>query len=206
MNEKLKRAPMKKRMVGLNIIVATALVIFPHQASAGAPLETIQTQVNEVLDVLRDSALKDESAKKDRIWSIIDSIFDYVELSRRTLGRNWKKLSPVQQEEFSDLFSKHLRNVYIDRILGYKDEQVVFHKERMLSEKKAEVQSKILTGSKEIPTYYRMIVKNGEWKVYDVVIEGVSLVKNYRSQFKEILKKKTPEDLLEILRKKVGKA
>jgi len=76
----------------------------------------------------------------------------------------------------------------------------------MLSENRAEVQSKVITSSAEIPIHYRLIMKNDGWKVYDVIIEGVSLIKNYRSQFRDILSKKSPEDLLEILRKKVGEA
>ena len=92
----------------------------------------------------------------------------------------------------------------MDKILAFTDEKVVFEKERVVSETKVEVQSKIITASAEIPINYRMIKKGDEWNVYDVLIEGVSLVKNYRSQFKDILTNKTPEDLLEILRKKVG--
>lgn len=198
---------MKKFITGLNAIII--LFFFTLPVHAGPALETVQTKVNEILDVLRDPALKAESAKKtkeEKVLSIINEIFDYTELSKRALGRNWKKLNPDQREEFKDLFSKLLGNVYIDRIMAYSDEKVVFNKETALSEKKVEVQSKIVTESKTIPIFYRMIVKNGEWKVYDVLIEGISLNKNYRSQFKEILKKQSPEDLLEILRKKVGQA
>ena len=123
-----------------------------------------------------------------------------------TLSRNWKKLNGDQQKEFEGLFRKLLGNVYMDRILAYKDEKVAFERETMLSEDKAEVQTKILTSTKEIPMNYRMIAKNDQWRVYDVIIEGVSMVKNYRSQFNDILAKKPPEELLEILRKKVGNA
>jgi phospholipid transport system substrate-binding protein len=198
---------MKKFIIGLNAIIV--LFFFTLPVHAGPALETVQTQVNKILDVLRDPALKAESAKgtkEEKVLAIINEVFDYTELSKRTLSRNWKKLNPDQREEFKDLFSKLLGGVYIDRIVAYSDEKVVFNKETALSEKKAEVQSEIVTGTKKIPIFYRMILKNGEWKVYDVLIEGISLVKNYRSQFKEILKKQSPEDLLEILRKKVGQA
>jgi len=198
---------MKKFIIGLNAIVV--LFFFALPVHAGPALETVQTQVDKILDVLRDPALKAESSKgikEEKVLALINEVFDYTELSKRTLSRNWKKLNPEQREEFKDLFSKLLGGVYIDRIIAYSDEDVVFNKETALSEKKAEVQSEIITGSKTIPIFYRMILKNGEWKVYDVLIEGISLVKNYRSQFKEILKKQSPEDLLEILRKKVGQA
>jgi phospholipid transport system substrate-binding protein len=194
--------------MGLTIILLM-LLIFPLSVNAGGALESIQTQVNKVLDVLRDPALKAESAletKEKKIWEIADNIFDYPELSKRTLARNWKKFTPDQQKEFTDLFGKLLGDVYMDRILEYDDQKVVFEKELSLGNNKAEVKSRIVTSSREIPMNYRMIEKNGEWRVYDVIIEGVSMVKNYRSQFRKILTNKSPEDLLKILRKKVAKA
>ena len=201
---------MKRGIRGLHLTFLFMMsLIFPVNAIAGAPLESIQGQVNKVLDVLRDPALKAESAKEakeEKIWAIADDIFDYTELSKRTLSRNWKKLNANQQKEFIDLFSKLLGGLYMDKIMAYTDEKVVFEKEGMLSENRAEVQSKVITSSAEIPIHYRLIMKNDEWKVYDVIIEGVSLIKNYRSQFRDILRNKSPEDLLEILRKKVGEA
>jgi phospholipid transport system substrate-binding protein len=183
------------------------LWVIPFHVYGGVPLDTIQGQVNRVLDVLRDPALQAESAKatkEDKIWSVVNDIFDYNELSKRTLGRNWRKLNTEQQKEFTELFSKLLGNVYMDRFLEYTNEEVVFDKETMLTEKKAEVQSKVITGSVEIPIYYRMMENDGQWKVYDVIIEGVSLIKNYRTQFRDVLMKKSTEDLLQILRNKVA--
>jgi len=198
---------MRKSLVVL-IIALAALKLFPVSAFATSPLETIQTQVNRALEVLRDPALKAESAKaakEKKIWAILDGIFDYTELSKRTLARHWKRFSPDQQGEFTRLFGKLLGTVYMDRIIAYKDEKVVFGKVSQISDKTAEVQSEVVRSSKSIPIHYRMILENGEWKVYDVVIEGVSLVQNYRSQFREILMNKPPEDLLKILREKVRK-
>jgi len=175
-------------------------------AYAGAPLDMVQANVNKVLDVLRDPNLKGESAKgakKEKLEVIYEQMFDGVELSMRTMGGNWKKLNPAQQKEFTQLYRQILEKAYIDKILSYTDEKIVFQKESMLSNNQAEVQTKVITSSKEIPIFYRVILKNGTWKVYDVVIENVSLVQNYRSQFNSILAKNTPDQLLEILRKKV---
>ncbi len=209
MNETSESVGIKKQIVGLTMMTVMALFVFPLHVSAGTPQQIIEAQVNKVLDVLREPTSEGESGKKakeEKIWSIFDSIFDYTELSKRTLSRNWKKLNGDQQKEFEELFRKLLGNVYMDRILAYKDEKVAFERETMLSEDKAEVQTKILTSTKEIPMNYRMIANNDQWKVYDVIIEGVSMIKNYRSQFNDILAKKPPEELLKILRKKVGKA
>jgi phospholipid transport system substrate-binding protein len=133
-------------------------------------------------------------------------MFDYSELSRRTLGQDWKKLNPAQQNEFADLYKSLLEDAYADKIINYTDEKVAFSKENQLSEKTFEVQTTVLTKKADIPIYYRVIQKDGEWKVYDVVIEGVSLINNYRNQFREILMNKSPEVLIDTLRKKVGKA
>ena len=198
---------MRKSLIVLILLLAV-LNFWPVSIFAAPPLETIQTQVNRALEVLRDPALKAESAKETKekkIWSILDAVFDYTELSRRTLGQQWKQFTPDQQEEFTRLFGKLLGGVYMDRIIAYKDEKVVFGKVTNLSDKTAEVQSEVVKSSKPIPINYRMILENGEWKVYDVVIEGVSLVQNYRTQFREILTNKSPEDLLKTLREKTRK-
>jgi phospholipid transport system substrate-binding protein len=97
-----------------------------------------------------------------------------------------------------------LQNVYADRILAYTSEKIEFGKETELKKGRVEVESYIITtDNKKVPLFYRMTDKSGEWKVYDVVIEGISMVKNYRGQFREILKTKKPEDLLQTLREKV---
>ena len=197
-----------KGLLGALTILLISLMTFPFSASAQSPLETIQTQVNKVLEVLRDPALKAESAKETRekkVWTLIDGVFDYTELSKRTLAQHWKTFTPEQQKEFTQLFGKLLGTVYMDRIMAYTNEKVVFSKATKLSEDTTEVQSEVVTASKSIPIHYRMISKEGSWKVYDVVVEGISLVQNYRSQFRDILSKQSPQDLLKILREKVKK-
>jgi phospholipid transport system substrate-binding protein len=194
---------MKKRLVGFCILM---LLLFSFPAHAGVPLDMVQANVNSVLDVLRDPALKPASAKetkKQKLRSIYDRMFNQVELSKRSLGRNWNKLNTTQQQEFVKLFQQVLEKAYIDKILAYTNEKIEFDRESKLSETQAEVQTTAITSSKTIPIYYRLIFQNGAWGVYDVVIENVSLVQNYRTQFNDILAKNTPEQLLETLRKKV---
>jgi phospholipid transport system substrate-binding protein len=196
---------MKRPFLGLSIFMFL-LSALPVHVYAGAPLDAVQTNVNKVLDVLRDPKLKGESAKgikKEKLETIYEQMFDGVELSMRTMGGNWAKLNPAQQKEFTQLYRQILEKAYIDKILSYTDEKIVFPKESMLSNNQAEVQTKVITSSKEIPIFYKVILKGGAWKVYDVDIENVSLVQNYRSQFNSILAKNTPDQLLEILREKV---
>ena len=194
---------MKRLVIGLSILMLFLSTLPVH---AGAPLDTVQANVNKVLEVLRDPNLKGESAKetkKEKLEAIYEQMFDGVELSRRTLGANWNKLNPAQQKEFTQLYRQILEKAYIDKILSYTNEKIVFPKEIMLSSNQAEVQTKVITSSNEVPIIYKVIMKGGTWKVYDVVVENVSLVQNYRSQFNSILAKNTPDQLLETLRKKV---
>jgi phospholipid transport system substrate-binding protein len=193
-----------KRLILVTVFLAWCAG--PLFAETGEPRQSIEVQVNNLLGVLSDKALTDEAAKEKRIWEIVNGIFDYEELSRRTMGRNWKKLNAAQQKEFPELFSKVLGNVYKDRIMAYTSEKVVFDDNVMVTDGKAEIKSRILASGKEIPIDYRMIEIQGKWKVYDVVIEGVSLVSNYRSQFNSILTNKSPEDLMDTLRKKASEA
>jgi phospholipid transport system substrate-binding protein len=201
----LRETTMKKRLMGVVILLC---MITPIPVFAGAPLKTVKAHVDKVLDVLRDPSLKPESAKKikkDKIRAIAERMFDFTELSKRTLAQNWSKFTPEQQKEFINLYRSLLENTYSGRIMTYTDEKILFTKEVSLTEKTAEVQSTVIRKTEEIPINYRVILKDGVWMVYDVVIEGVSLINNYRSQFREILANKSPESLLETLRKKVAK-
>lgn len=200
-----REVSMKKRLAGLLLILG---LMVPPDVYSTVPFETVKVHVDRVFEVLRDPALKGESgnrAKKEKIRVISAELFDFTELSKRSLGQNWDKLNPDQQKEFINHFRSLLEETYADKIMSYTDEKVVFNKESSLSGKTVEVQTTVVTKTSEIPIHYRLIEKNGNWKVYDVVIEGVSLVSNYRTQFREILANKTPETLLETLRKKTRK-
>jgi len=194
---------LKKRLAGCMLVM---MLLMSVPAYAGAPMSAVESTVNRVLDVLRDPKMKGPAAnslKTEKLRVIYKDMFDEMEFSRRTLTRNWNKFTPEQRREFVDLVEQVLEKTYLDRILEYSNEKIVFYKESMIADDKAEIQSRVITSSKEVPIYYRMILKNGKWKVYDVVVENVSLVQNYRTQFNEILAGGTPEQLLETLRKKV---
>ncbi len=197
---------MKKQLLAISIAFVLFLSISVN-LYAGVPTETVQGQVEKILTKLRDPEFK-QKAREEKIAGIreiINEVFDWNELSRRTLGRNWKKFSPEQRKEFTHLFSRLLEGIYADRLLAYTDEKVIFEKETELKKGRVEVASHIrLADGKRIPLNYRMIQKGGKWRVYDVVIEGVSMVKNYRGQFRELLSKGSPADLIETLNKKTS--
>jgi phospholipid transport system substrate-binding protein len=190
------------------LLAAYSLLGFAIPSFAGPALDTVKGEVDGVLKVLKDPALKGETGKKakqEQIRKISQKMFDFVELSKRTLGINWNKFSMPQRQEFVDLYKGLLEDAYVDKITSYTDEKIDYIKEVQLSESAVEVQSIVVTKSAAIPVYYRMLNKDGQWRVYDVVIEGVSLVNNYRSQFRDILANNPPEYLLDTLRKKVQK-
>lgn len=191
------------------IIAFVLCLIFPLSADAGGALDTVKSNADKVLEVLRDPSLKSESArknKKNKIRAIAQKMFDFTELSKRTLAQNWGKFSPEQQKEFIDLYTSLLEDTYADKIMAYTDEKIVFTNEVTLTEKTVEVRSTVLRKTSEVPINYRVILKDDGWRVYDVVIEGVSLINNYRTQFREILTNRPPATLLESIRKKVDKA
>ena len=197
------------RLFSRLILISAILIVLPLQAYAASAKETVETGVNKVLKTLGDPAFKakPKDVKIKEVGNIIGEVFDFTELSRRTLGREWKKMNGEQQKEFAELFRELLQGVYADRLLAYTDQKVVFDKEKMLKKGRAEVQSNIvLSDGRKVPIFYRLTNKSGQWKVYDLIIEGVSLVKNYRTQFREILAKDSPEKLLQILRDKVNKS
>jgi phospholipid transport system substrate-binding protein len=195
---------MKRTLIGSMLLIWLMAPLF---AFAGVPLDTVKANANSVLEVLRDPKLKGEAGRKvkeQKIQAAAEKLFDFVELSKRTLGLSWNNFTPEQRKEFVQLFEGILKDAYVDKILAYSNEQINFTKEVPLSETTVEVDSVVVTKGAQVPINYRVIKKDNEWRVYDVVIEGVSLINNYRTQFREILGNNPPEKLLETLRKKTG--
>ncbi len=198
---------MKKQVTSMILIVAV-IIAMPFQVYAATAKETVESGVNKVLKTLGDPTFKakPKDVKIKEIGDIIGEVFDFTELSKRTLGREWKKMKAEQQKEFVELFRELLQGVYADRLLAYTDQKIIFDKEIELKKGRAEVQSNIvLSDGTKVPIYYRLTNKSGQWKTYDLIIEGVSMVKNYRTQFRQILAKDSADKLIEILREKVKK-
>lgn len=191
------------------ILLALCLGVFAFPLSvraAATPRQTLEANISKITEILQAPGARSEGKKKEteeKLLAVINPFFDYNAMSQRSLGLAWKGMTPAQQGEFADLFSKLLAKVYMGKLLSYQDEKVAYGKEVLNSEKLAEVQTRVQSANKEIPLDYRLLLKGGEWRVYDVVVEGVSLVSNYRSQFSEFLTNKTVADLLLNLKHKV---
>lgn len=174
---------------------------------AGVPTDAMKSTIDEVLRIVRDKELKQPERTDERrklLEKVVSARFDYTEMSRRALGAPWNPLTDQQKQEFVDLFRTLLTNSYADKIETYSGEGVQYLNERTEKEY-AEVRTKVLSGKTEIPLDYRLMNKGDEWRVYDVVVDGVSLVNNYRGQFTKILRASSYSDLVDQLRKKSSK-
>jgi phospholipid transport system substrate-binding protein len=201
-----------KRLVCPHIVVMSAMLALWIALSAvpsyaGAPTDAMKTTIDEVLRIVRDNELKQPNKADERrqmLERVVEVRFDYHEMSRRALGAPWNTLSDQEKQEFVGLFRTLLTNSYADKIETYSGEGVQYLNERTEKEY-AEVRTKVLSGKTEIPLDYRLINKTNDWRVYDVVVDGISLVNNYRGQFTKIIKSSSYADLVEQLRKKSQK-
>jgi phospholipid transport system substrate-binding protein len=176
-------------------------------AYAGEATDAMRATIDEVLRILAEKELKQPAKANERrqlLEKVVGERFDYQEMSRRSLGASWNSLSDKDKQEFVSLFQTLLVNTYADKIESYTGDGVQYINERNEKEY-AEVRTKVLTGKTEIPLDYRLIRKASEWRVYDVVVDGVSLVNNYRGQFSKILRNGSYADLVDQLRKKSEK-
>jgi phospholipid transport system substrate-binding protein len=191
------------RRVTVAVFLAVFLAVAP--ASAGDATRAMDGTVHRILSLLTDKTLAAPEKRTERrrlIMAEVDRRFDFVEISMRALGRPWRDLDRDQRIEFVRLFSELLKKTYIRRIEAYSNEKVEFRKERR-SGKRAMVYSVVVKGGQEIPINYAMKLKKGRWRVYDVVIEGVSLVRNYRTEFSRVMRKEKYAGLVDRLRRKI---
>jgi phospholipid transport system substrate-binding protein len=176
-------------------------------AAVSSPTDYIRATVDSVIVILQETrgdAPETRKAQADRLSALVDDFFDPEELSRRSLGQYWRLFSPAEQAEFQALFLTLIKQVYLRKSIAYNNEQVTFDKEIMKSDSLAEVFTTIVAPSARTSVIYSLKKIGTSWKVYDVVVENVSFVKNYRSQFQGILQNNPPAHLISILREKAN--
>ncbi len=200
---------LKKWKQVLSAAAAIALLASgaPSVLAAGQATDAVKGTVDEVIRILQDKEMKKPDRAEERrrlLEKVIGERFDYDEMAKRALTAQWTKLNKDEQKEFVELFRRMLSNTYADKIEGYSGEPVQYLNERQ-QEGFAEVKTKVISGKAEIPLDYRLMHKSDDWRVYDVVVDGVSLVNNYRGQFTKIIKSSSYADLVEKLRKKSDK-
>lgn len=188
----------------LSSLLVIALLLCAATMPASSPTESAQATINEVLGILNDEALKQPDRQKERrkqLETVIGRRFDYEEMSKRTLAAHWPKRSEAEKRDFVEAFREFLSAVYGDKIEGYSGEQVEYLQERREGGY-AEVRTRIVSNKVTLPMDYRLMSKDGDWRVYDVVVDGVSLVRNYRGQFDKVIRESSFADLVDKLRKK----
>ena len=181
------------------------LLLGAPRAWAGAPSDQLKTQIDRAVKVLDDLAGKKDTKVQERraaVRKIANEIFDFGETAKRSLARHWTPRTPAEREEFVRLFADLLERSYISRIELYGGEKIAYVGETIDGDQ-AVVRTRLVTKQgTEIPVEYRMRLRDGKWLVYDVVIEGVSLIANYRAQFNKIITTSSYEELVKRMKTK----
>lgn len=196
-----------RRVRFILFLLLTIIPALSAYAQGPTPTEQIRQAAEEITSILDGCAKvpeKQEECKK-QIMAVADKYFDWQEMAKRSLARTWQDRTPEEKKEFSRLFRELLRSTYIKRIESYGGEKVVFEGEQ-LQGKYAQVTSFIILPkeNRRVPINYRMLNQGDKWLVYDVIIEGVSLVNNYRSQFANILQTSSYQELVSRIEKKIA--
>lgn len=185
------------------IILFILAAMFTASHAFAAPIDDVRKTVDEVVRIVSDKEMKkNEQKRRQALKKTISIIFNYGEMAKRSLGKHWNDRTPAEKKQFTDLFATLLENSYAGKIESYNNEKIVYLKE-IHDNDHAEVKSKVVTAKRdEFTLDYRMLKDNGRWMVYDVIIEGVSLVSNYRSQFNRIITTRGYGELLKKLQTK----
>lgn len=200
---------MRSAMRLLFVWALLCLLFSAQSVLAATPRQTVEVSLNQILDIIKSPGYANPSERaglRKKIAQYVRVNFDFQEFSSRTVGAGWRNFSPQQKNDFADAFADLLINTYVNKIDGYNGEQIAFTGER-LSPKgdRAEIQTVIsMKNGKKIPVSYRLLPKGSDWKVYDVLIENISLVKNYRTQFQDLLRSSDPDQLIVRLREKAN--
>ena len=198
---------MAKECLWQGIFLIFLTTAFSSTSLAGEPTEEIKETTDKIIAILTEPALKGPDKKNERnrlVRKVVDERFDWGEMSRRALARHWRKRSDKEKKLFIDLFGRLLERTYMDRVGGYSGEKVLYEGERV-DGKYGIVKVKIVTKKEtEIPVKYRVKKKGGEWLVYDISVQGVSLINNYRKQFNSIILRSSFNDLIKKLEAKVS--
>jgi phospholipid transport system substrate-binding protein len=196
----------EKRISFGSLFVLIAFSVVSVALSVESPTVVVRGTIDEVIRLVSDEVLKtpDQATyRRQLLEEIIGQHFDFEEMAKRSLAAHWRNQSAAEHQEFATLFQSLLSKTYAGKIENYSGEKVQYLKER-LKDSYAEVQTTIVSNKTEISLDYRLLLKDGNWRVYDVVVDGVSLVKNYRVQFDRIIRDSSYEELVKTLRDKSG--
>ncbi len=170
-------------------------------------MESVQTTTERVMEILGDESLKGEihrDKRKEMVSKAVKERFDWEAIARSSLATHWRDLDRAQQEEFTELFGKLMERTYLEYLDEYSGEEEIIYMAEEMEGPRARVTGKFITRKKqEIPVEYRMRERNGEWLINDVLVEGVSLVRNYRVQFNDIVSRSSYQELVRRIKEKM---
>lgn len=195
-------------MISCRVLIAgvAGALLVQVAAWAGAPTEQLRPALEELVQVLEDQALKPDSRAKERearARAAVIDLVDFPEMARRTLGPHWRSLGESERDEFIRLFRALLEHTYLPKIALYRGERVRFVGESVDGDLAA-VQAVVVTRDrKEVPVLYRLRQRDQRWLVYDIAVEGISLVNNYRSQFTQIMQRGSYQELAKRIRQRL---
>ena len=183
------------------------LAAIPALADEEGPIDALRKGVDEGLRILQDPKFKDDGLKdvqQQKLGIILRQLFDFHEFSRRVLASHWKDFTISQRKEFVAVFKEFLSKFYMGKLQEkYKDETLIYVGEELMTPTRALVNVQVVWKGQKVPVDLRMIKRKGLWKVYDIQFLGISAVRNYRAQFQSILHKKTPGQVIEMLKQKI---
>jgi phospholipid transport system substrate-binding protein len=189
------------RLIGPLVVMLALALAFAGPAAAATPTETLKAYSDHVVKILDDPALKDRKGdRRAAVRKVAEEIFDLTETSKRALGPHWQQRTPAEREEFTQLFSDVLESTYIARVDEYGGERVRYVGEKLDGDL-AIVQTRVVTRKgTEVPVDARMLKRGDKWYIYDVILEGVSLINNYRTQFDRIIRTASYAELVKRLK------
>ncbi|MCA1792656.1 MAG: phospholipid-binding protein MlaC [Desulfotignum sp.] len=199
---------MRYHLIATTLVVTVVLLVTAAVNVGASPArDQLEASIDAIIQILKDDTLAGEAnteRRREALRKMFFERFDFEKTSQLSLGRHWRDKTPTERKTFVDLFSTLMENNYVSKIESYTDEKVNFVKEQIRG-KKAQINTIIVTDNIEIPIDYRMYqTDTGQWLVYDIVIEGVSLVANYRAQFARMLESDSFASLLKELEQKTN--
>lgn len=196
-------------MQNIAFFLSLIITVAPSLLLAQEPLEAVRQNIESGVSVLEDPQYQDDSRKQEQheiLWEIMQQTYDFKEFSRRVLGSHWYKFSRRQREEFVKVFSEFLGKYYLGQLQDrYSGQKVSYLRQRIIDDSKALVEIEVTWKKVTVPVELRLTRRSGKWKVYDLSVLGINAVNNYRAQFKSILKRESPPQIIARIKNKIEK-
>lgn len=202
----IERFLQRRAILTLTLTAALVLSLAPSRFLASAfaddPMSVVKTTVNQALDVLRDKNTP-LAQRQDKLRQIVAATFDFTEMAKSALGYHWKDITPAQQQEFTTAFVAFIEDSYLSKINDYSGQQVNFLKASNEGAQYAQVNTDIVQPKGDaIHVNYRLLQENGTWRIYDVTVDAISIIANYRNQFNRVMNNKGYDTLIKDLKSK----